>query len=252
MTSKRIGRTGFKPVRRLLNMNGAVAASLIAAAPFALPASPANAANAAAAPVAQSGQGISDFYAARSGRTLWLNSGQPAAAIQLLGLLESAHVDGLDPRKYRTGNIAKALAAAAKGNADAARKADRLLSEYFVAYARDLRSAPFAGMHFIDAPLRPSAPAARSLLEMAAAAPSLAQFVQNLRWMNPLYAPLRNALASGNFTSERERGLLQVNLERARALPAGKDRFVLVNAAAQKLFMFENGQPVDSMRVVVG
>ena len=37
-----------------------------------------------------------------------------------------------------------------------------------------------------------------------------------------------------------------------RALPAGNQRYVVVNTAAQRLFMYENGQVVDSMRVVVG
>jgi murein L,D-transpeptidase YcbB/YkuD len=43
-----------------------------------------------------------------------------------------------------------------------------------------------------------------------------------------------------------------LNLERAVALPAGSLRYVDVNAAAQRLFMYENGELVDSMRVVVG
>jgi len=70
-------------------------------------------------------------------------------------------------------------------------------------------------------------------------------------WMNPLYAPLRKALASSNYADLKQRGLIQLNLERARALPA-TERFVLVNAAAQELFMYENGRVVDSMKVVVG
>ena len=49
-----------------------------------------------------------------------------------------------------------------------------------------------------------------------------------------------------------QRELLALNLERARALPAGKQRYVLVNAAQQRLYMYENGKPVDSMVVVVG
>jgi murein L,D-transpeptidase YcbB/YkuD len=44
---------------------------------------------------------------------------------------------------------------------------------------------------------------------------------------------------------------VQLNLERARSLPAS-GRYVLVNSAAQRLFMVENGQTVDMMRVVVG
>jgi murein L,D-transpeptidase YcbB/YkuD len=43
-----------------------------------------------------------------------------------------------------------------------------------------------------------------------------------------------------------------VNLERARALPAGTGRYVVVNPPAARLYMYENGQVVDSMRVVAG
>ena len=43
-----------------------------------------------------------------------------------------------------------------------------------------------------------------------------------------------------------------VNLERARALPAGTGRYVIVNPPAARLYMYENGQVVDSMRVVAG
>ena len=46
--------------------------------------------------------------------------------------------------------------------------------------------------------------------------------------------------------------MLELNLKRARILPAGKQRYVLVNAAQQRLFMYEDGKPVDDMVVVVG
>ena len=55
-----------------------------------------------------------------------------------------------------------------------------------------------------------------------------------------------------NIPSDHERELLALNLKRARALPAGKQRYILVNAAQQRLYMYENGKPVDSMVVVVG
>jgi murein L,D-transpeptidase YcbB/YkuD len=70
--------------------------------------------------------------------------------------------------------------------------------------------------------------------------------------MNPMYGELRQALVGKTYASERERQLLEVNLERARTLPSGKRRYVLVNTAAQRLTMYENGREVDSMRVVVG
>jgi len=45
-----------------------------------------------------------------------------------------------------------------------------------------------------------------------------------------------------------------LNLERARRLPRTTEqgRYVLVDAGAAKLWMFEDGRPVDSMRVIVG
>jgi murein L,D-transpeptidase YcbB/YkuD len=47
--------------------------------------------------------------------------------------------------------------------------------------------------------------------------------------------------------------LIALNIERARALPANLGRrFVLVDAADARLFMYEDGRPVDSMRVIVG
>jgi murein L,D-transpeptidase YcbB/YkuD len=50
--------------------------------------------------------------------------------------------------------------------------------------------------------------------------------------------------------------LIAINLERARRLPApgtaNARKYILVDAAAARLWMFEDGQPVGSMKVVVG
>ena len=245
-------RTGFVPVRNLSRLNGVAAALLIAAAPFAVPASAAQAQPAAAVAATGVGAGsaVSDFYARRAGQPLWLQSGQPNEAAQnLLRLLDSAAVDGLDPRKYNRAAIAKALRSSWGGNPKAARKAEELLSNAYVAYARDLRAAPPAGMQFFDPTLKPAPPPARTLLDMAARAPSLERFVAEMGWMNPAYAQLRAALASGYY-SDGDR--LRLNLARARVLPSRTDRYVVVNAAAQRLDMYEGGRVVDSMRVVVG
>jgi murein L,D-transpeptidase YcbB/YkuD len=60
-------------------------------------------------------------------------------------------------------------------------------------------------------------------------------------------------LALLNHGSSETRQLLRLNLERARALPAQLGRrYVLVDAAAARLWMYEDGRAVDSMRVVVG
>ena len=48
--------------------------------------------------------------------------------------------------------------------------------------------------------------------------------------------------------------VLLLNLERARRLPRTTEtgRYVLVDAGAARLWMYENGRPVDSMKVIVG
>jgi murein L,D-transpeptidase YcbB/YkuD len=71
-------------------------------------------------------------------------------------------------------------------------------------------------------------------------------------WMNPIYGRLRQALASRVYMTQREARLLALNLERARALPSDRGRYVILNPAAQRLYMYENGQVVDQMRVVAG
>jgi murein L,D-transpeptidase YcbB/YkuD len=60
-------------------------------------------------------------------------------------------------------------------------------------------------------------------------------------------------LASLNRGPEYYERLIEANMERARALPADLGRrYVLVDTAAAMLWMYEDGYPVDSMRVVVG
>jgi murein L,D-transpeptidase YcbB/YkuD len=57
-----------------------------------------------------------------------------------------------------------------------------------------------------------------------------------------------------NLGADHYERLLIVNLERARRLPSPGDakRYVLVDAGAARLYMYENGRPVDSMKVIVG
>ncbi len=201
--------------------------------------------------MAWDGRSVADFYAARGGRPLWFAPGNEQAASDLLQLLATAEADGLDPARYRTGDLQRALRVAWGGNPAARRRAEFLLSQAFAAYVRDLRSVPNPGMIFVDAQLRPQAPDTRTILDQAAAG-SLARHIASMRWMHPYYRPLRQALLETADPQERAR--IAVNLERARLLPpATSGRYVLVNAAAQRLDMVEaGGRPSDTMRVVVG
>jgi murein L,D-transpeptidase YcbB/YkuD len=195
---------------------------------------------------------VADFYRARGGAPLWFAPGASGAADQLIQLLASAQADHLNPRRYDVRGLARAVADARTGNPAAVQRAEAMLSSAFVAYARDLRHDPGVGIIYVDPELKPTPPSATELLTAASRASSLSNYVQQIGWMNPIYAKLRQAIASRLYRSPAELRLLQLNLERARALPAGGSRYVIVNPPAARLYMYENGQVVDSMRVVAG
>jgi L,D-transpeptidase YcbB len=194
---------------------------------------------------------VAAFYRARGGAPLWLSPRSGAAAQQLVSLLATAQADRLNPKRYNVKGLSRALDAARSGDPGAVQRADAMLSEGFVAYARDQKHDP-GGIIYVDPELRPTPPSAADLLGAAARAPSLSDYVQNMGWMNPIYVRLRAAIASHRYRSDIERRLLELNLERARALPSGNGRYVIVNPPAARLYMYENGQVVDSMRVVAG
>ena len=61
-------------------------------------------------------------------------------------------------------------------------------------------------------------------------------------------------VASLNLGAQHYERLIIVNLERARRLPLATERgrYLLVDVGSAKLFLYENGRPVDSMKVIVG
>ena len=235
---------GALPLKRLAGAGVALAALAIPAA-----VSPVTA---KAAPAGSFDGAIADFYRARGGAPLWLAPNAGAAAPQLIQLLNSAQADRLNPKRYNVRALSSALAQARTGNPAAIQRAEVLLSQAFVTYARDVRHDPNIGIIYVDSELKPTPPSAGELLAAASRAPSLSSYVQQMGWMNPIYGKLRQAIASRIYRSPAEYRLLQLNLERARALPGGNGRYVIVNAPAARLYMYENGQVVDSMRVVAG
>lgn len=181
----------------------------------------------------------------------WFAPSAGNAAQQLLTLLATSAADGLNPRRYDSHRLA-GLVGEATANPALRHEAEAALNSALVAYVRDLRHDPNVGIIYVDPELRPSPPSPAQILADAAAAPSLSHYVETMGWMSPVYAQLRNALASRLYRSNSERRLLEINRERARALPAAKGRYIVVNAAAQRLYMYEGGEVVDSMRVVAG
>ena len=186
--------------------------------------------------------GVSEFYKSRDKRPLWLSQQGRQAAL-LIDMLASAELDGLNPSNYRVDELRDAVSAARSGNAKAIRRADMMLSEAFVDYVRDLRQPTDVGTIFVDQELRPSAPSTKSILEQAAKAPSLERYVAQIGWMHPIYGALRNALVTSEMSAAQRRQI-RINMERARELPTGDGRYIVVNSAAQRLFMYEGGEVV--------
>jgi L,D-transpeptidase YcbB len=195
---------------------------------------------------------VSQFYRSRADEPLWFGETSGNAAQQLLRLLGTAEVDGVNKDKFQLGSLLLAVRRASNGDATAIKEAEFMLSEAFVAYARDLQRDPKVGVIYVDPELKPTPSSAAALLEDAAKAASLEAHIRELRWMNPLYGQLRQALVASPNLTDRDRHVLMLNLARARAFPPATDRYVLVNTANQRLYMYENGTVVDEMKVVAG
>ena len=190
---------------------------------------------------------VEHFMDGRRQQPLWL--ADPAAIELLVDRLRTAQLDGFARGPELADAARMTLARAQAGDGPAAREAERLLTSSWILYVQALRW-PAKGIEFADPRLAPAIPAAADVLRQLAAAPSLASHVRAVSAVNPTYAALRQAaISAGDDPALLAR--LQPSLDRARMLPAG-GRFILVDLASQQLTMMEDGQPVDTMKVVVG
>jgi murein L,D-transpeptidase YcbB/YkuD len=181
----------------------------------------------------------------------WVTSDQRAAS-HFIALLQTADLDGLDPAQFKVKSLLRALRSAADGNLKSADRANAMFDRALVDYVTALRSQPSKEWAIVDPSAVQAAPSAPALLAQAAAAPSLERWVDTMPFMSPGYVELRRALVAARSAGDtRSEAVLRVNLDRVRLLP-GSGRYVLVNVAAQRLYMYEDGRPVDSMKVVVG
>ena len=248
-------------VRRVLRPGRAMALVLCAAVPvfgLALPAfaqSSHYADNDLRAGIAKrADRDLREFYASRGNRPLWIDgSGQVSpAARTLLDQIDTADFDGLNRKKLKPGDLAKAIERAEWGGTQDAIRAELSLSRAFAAYVKGMRAAPRAAMIYESEALAPVVPTSASALSVAAAAPSLDGYVRAMGWMHPFYAPLREALIDPS-RNEPQRRQVALNLARVRALPAmAAGRYVLVDAAGARLWTYEDGRVTDTMKVVVG
>lgn len=204
-----------------------------------------------AAPLVQAipSEPVARYYFHHRDAPIWLRNPETrAAASRLSAILKRAPIDGFAAGPQLAAQVDAALAQAS-ANPAAVKDAELTLSRAWVAYVQYLKTSP-QGMIYGYEMLKPQgAGRPDQILLTAAAAPNLSQHIDRVADVNPHYRQIREAaLASGMVSADAR---LLANLERARVLPAG-GRYIMVNAATQRLTMFENGQPVDSMKVVVG
>ena len=186
--------------------------------------------------------GVDAFYFyERAGAPIWFRdeAGRQAAA-RVAEILSRAPIDGLNEGPALAATVRTAIAGGTLSD-------DAAVSVAWLKYVRALK-APVNGVEYGDKQLMLAAPTAKEALSSLVTAPSMLDHINRIAAVNPLYSALRDeAAAEGSAADPRVRA----TLDRLRLLPA-TGRAILVDVASAELWMMENGQPVDSMKVVVG
>ena len=235
----------------------AIAATVMAAAPAeakkkAPPAAVPVAAPQVPLPSSPNGAAVRYFYERQNYAPVWFGAkaGEEAIA-KLLSVLRVAPIDGMANGPQVAAQVEAAVAKALTRDPMAVKAAELALSAAWVDYVQVLQR-PTSNVIWGDPylVLKPGHP--DRILALLAAAPSVGLHLQAVSAVNPIYAALREAAvveaaANGGRASDR----VTLNMERARIIP-GKGKFILVNSAEQRLHMYEDGQSVGSMKVVVG
>lgn len=196
---------------------------------------------------------VEAVYFHRGGAPIWLRDASTrAAAAKLPLILTRAQVEGFTAGPQLAAQVQSSLSAAGAPGSASAKAAEVAISRAWIAYMQFVKR-PTPGMDYAYPMLQPQGTRPDQILLTASAAPSLDQYVTQASNVNAFYGPIRDAAwaqaqASGNMSADPR---VLLNLERARSIP-GFGRFVTVDVAAKRLTMFENGRPVDSMKVIVG
>ncbi len=258
-----INRARFKTVNKVggcavpvrawkFGLAGTSATALFLAAP-ALAQTTAPAAPAIGSVAVPADGAIAAFYETYGARPIWFRSGVDNAAIgELIAILRRAPFDGFAAGPQLADQVQAAVAQAHSGNAADIAAAERTLSTAWVQYVQAIRK-PTSGMIYAYPFLQPQGARADQILLTAAGVPSLESYLATVANVNSIYSQLRDAAsaeaqATGNVTPDPR---LLANLDRVRSLPA-KGRFLLVDSGSSMLTLYQDGQPVDSMKVITG
>ncbi|MGE5564383.1 MAG: L,D-transpeptidase family protein [Bacillota bacterium] len=197
--------------------------------------------------------GVAAFYDTFRSQPVWFRNGvDPAVVSQLTAILQRAPFDGFPQGPQLAAEVQAAAAQASSGKAEDIAQAERVLSSAWVQYVQAIKQ-PTAGMIYAYPVLKPQGSRPQEILLTAAAAPSLLAYLTSTSDVNPIYKQLRDtawaqAQASGNLTPDPR---LLANLDRVRSLPA-KGRFLLVDSGSSMLTLYQDGRPIDSMKVITG
>lgn len=227
-------------------------------------AGPALAAPSARAPIAVSapvatairdaaGGDLRDIYAARGYRPFWIDGDAIGSqADTLIGYLNTAERDGL--KRQRTGKLADAIDAARRGDPKSLGRAEIALTKAFVRLVRDQRKPGGSDTIYADRALRPDRLSEAQVMRLAAVPASFSDYVDDMGWMSRRYVALRQLIGRAELQGVSEATLdrLHRNLDRARELPSPWTRHVVVDASAGRLWYYEAGRQIGTMRVVVG
>jgi murein L,D-transpeptidase YcbB/YkuD len=191
------------------------------------------------------------FYAASKNAPIWFRAGQTDAGPALVATLKQSQIEGFTRGPQLAADVEAALAKAQTADPAAVLEADKILSRAWTAYVQAIH-APTPGMLYGEKWVTPTVPTTFAVLGKALRAPSLVDHMRSVSAVNPIYAALRDsALKEAALPNGGNSARYAANLERARSIPA-TGKFVLVDAATARLWMYENGRPVDSMKVIVG
>lgn len=195
---------------------------------------------------------VDNFYRTYNQSPIWFRAGQNSAGAQLAAILDRAAFDGLATGPQLAAQVRAAMAQAGSGRPGDIAAADRTLSTAWVRYAQ-LMKKPTSGMLYAYPVLRPQGNTVESILLTAASAPSLQAHLVATSDVNPIYKQLRDAAwaqAQASVSPVPDPRLL-ANLDRVRSIP-GKGRYLVVDAGSSMLTLYQDGQPLDSMRVITG
>lgn len=198
---------------------------------------------------------IKRFYAGRGFRPLWASGGKIGRqADALIDFLKTADLDGLRPASYAIGDLDAAIRNAESGDPRAVARAELELSAAFARYVRDQRKPGSVRMPYADRRLKPKRLRAETVLRAAAFPKSFDTYVSGMGWMSPQYVRLRQLAARANQQDAPREVMarLRLNLDRARLLPSPWARHIVVDASSGRLWYYEAGKQVGTMRVVVG